>query len=392
MTDSKRCMNCETTESTVFRSLKDKKWEEAENNNLTKEKWVKGGTSNEGLDTLANLGVTTTSRAVDKRKKRVADAHEKYVEDSFLKNSGNAFVLNIDDYHNIHVPQQADSTNTSRPAHMATIIANPCPVSAIPRNGALNPRIIDNKLIMKHLDKRFIINLGIPYNEHRLGHTGNLKSVENYTNALRIVHDQELMQGYLSDHIIPVVADWPGQFFIRKAIVHRLFLNNEVVPPFVASFAPIMGPLHVSLNGRKLVYKKNSFLFNDIYKEIFGKKKNLDNLIPLVLDVYAAHHREGNWQVYEEACMRCWCDLFLRFDQRNYKHSPLIFFSDIFFWMDTNHPMMNLVTNHLASLSDCPVETVHSIIRQRTAKFFTASQLQKEARFIFQHRDDNTFR
>ncbi|RIB07276.1 hypothetical protein C2G38_2274799 [Gigaspora rosea] len=487
MTNSKRCMNCETTESTVFRSLKDKKWEEVENNNLTKEKWVKGenplqrlrreaklvrissgevevtarkevditykdvGTTIEDMEKASMIDLVGTIEAMTRifyerehvnkegpiysyeelressrqKKERVADAHEKYVEDSFLKNSGNAFVLNIDDYHNIHIPQQADSTNTSRPAHMATIIANPCPVSAIPCNGALNPRIIDDKLIMKHLDERFIINLGIPYNERRLGHTGkctddevierltlhsyndrlvekkgdrhiqntilfdfvegNLKSVENYTNALRIVHDQELMQGYLSDHIIPVVADWPGQFFIRKAIVHQLFLNNEVVPPFVASFVPIMGPLHVSLNGRELVYKKNSFLFNDIYKGIFGKKKNLgkkprpwridlilylmrvawldisnviyskfghtcknleflyltdllDNLIPLVLDVYAAHYREGNWQAYEEACMHC------------------------------------------------------CIIRRRTAKFFTASQLQKEARFIFQHRDDNTFR
>lgn len=69
-----------------------------------------------------------------------------------------------------------------------------------------------------------------------------------------------------------------------------------------------------------------------------------------------------------------------------------MFFSDIFFWMDNNHPMMNIITNYLASLSDCPVETVHSIIRRRTGKFFTADQLQKEARFIFQHRDDNTFR
>ncbi|CAG8857614.1 21625_t:CDS:2, partial [Gigaspora margarita] len=130
-----------------------------------------------------------------------ADAHENYVENSLLKNPGNAFVLNVDDYHNIHVPQQADSTSTSRPAHMATIIANPCPILAILRNGALNSKIIDDKLIMKHLDERFIINLGIPYNEHRLGRTGdrhiqntilfdfvegNLKSVEDYTNALRI--------------------------------------------------------------------------------------------------------------------------------------------------------------------------------------------------------------
>jgi hypothetical protein len=118
----------------------------------------------------------------------------------------------------------------------------------------------------------------------------------------------------------------------------------------------------------------------------------LSNLIPLVLDVYAVHHREGNWLAYEEACMRCWSDLFLRFDRRNYKRAPLMFFSDIFYWMETNHPMIDMVTNYLASLSDCPVEIIHSIIRRRTAKFSTAQQLQKEVRFIFQHREDNTFR
>ncbi|CAG8681291.1 17122_t:CDS:2 [Gigaspora margarita] len=53
---------------------------------------------------------------------------------------------------------------------------------------------------------------------------------------------------------------------------------------------------------------------------------------------------------------------------------------------------MDIVINHLVSLSDCPVETVHSIIRRRTPKFFTADQLQKEARFTFQNREDNAFR
>ena len=56
----------------------------------------------------------------------------------------------------------------------------------------------------------------------------------------------------------------------------------------------------------------------------------LSNLIPLVLDIYTVHHREGNWLAYEEACMRCWSDLFLRFGRRNYKCAPLMFFSDIF--------------------------------------------------------------
>ncbi|RIB07392.1 hypothetical protein C2G38_2214559 [Gigaspora rosea] len=437
------------------------------------------GTSNEGIDTLANLGVSTMSRSVDRRKKKIADAHEKYVENALSKYLDKAFVLNIDDYHNIHVPRQSDSTSTSRPAHMATIVANPCSITAIPRNGMLNPKFIDSELIIKHLDERFITTLGIPYHERCQNYRGecfddkliekltlhsyndrlvekasdrhiqnailfdfvggNLKGVEDYTKALQIVYNQESMQEYLSNHVIPIVADWPGQFFIRKAIAHRLLLDNEVIPSFVTSFLPIMGPLHVSLNSRELVFKQNSLLFNDIYKGIFGKKKNLgkkprpwridlilhlmraawldisnivyskfghtcknieflyltdllNNLIPLVLDVYAVHHREGDWAAYEEACFRCWSDLFLRFDRRNYKRAPLMFFSDIFFWTETNHPIMNMITNHLASLSDCPVETVHSIIRRRTAKFFTADQLQKEARFMFQTREDNAFR
>ena len=64
-----------------------------------------------------------------------------------------------------------------------------------------------------------------------------------------------------------------------------------------------------------------------------------------------------------------------------------MFFSDVFYWMETNQPMVDMITNHLASLSDCPVETVRSIIRRCTAKFSTAEQLQKEA----QQQHENAF-
>ncbi|CAG8681301.1 17123_t:CDS:2 [Gigaspora margarita] len=107
-------------------------------------------TSNEGLDTMANLGVTTTSRAVDKRKKSASDAHEEYVENALLKFSDNAF--------------RAKS--------------NPCPILAIPCNGAFNPKFIDDELIMKHLDERFIINLGIPYHERVRGCIGECSDDE----------------------------------------------------------------------------------------------------------------------------------------------------------------------------------------------------------------------
>ena len=80
---------------------------------------------------MVNLGATTTSRAVDRRKKKVSDVHGEYVEKCLLLHLEKTLVLNIDDYHNVHVQRQADTTNTSWAAHMVTIIANPCSRPAI---------------------------------------------------------------------------------------------------------------------------------------------------------------------------------------------------------------------------------------------------------------------
>jgi len=38
-------------------------------------------------------------------------------------------------------------------AHMAMIMVNPCPIPAIPRNGAINPKIVDTELITRHLEE-----------------------------------------------------------------------------------------------------------------------------------------------------------------------------------------------------------------------------------------------
>ena len=52
------------------------------------------------LDSVnTSLGATTTSRAVDRKKKQVADEHEKSVENAFTKYSKSTFLLNVDDYH-----------------------------------------------------------------------------------------------------------------------------------------------------------------------------------------------------------------------------------------------------------------------------------------------------
>src|ERR1044071_5586753 len=71
------------------------------------------GTSNEGLNILANIGITTMVRAVDRRKKKMLDAYGEYVKNALIKYLENVLVLNIDDYHNIHIQRQSNTTDTS---------------------------------------------------------------------------------------------------------------------------------------------------------------------------------------------------------------------------------------------------------------------------------------
>ena len=76
-----------------------------------------------------------------------------------MGNLEKALILNIDDYHNIHVQRQSDTTNTSWAVHMATIIVNPCSAPAIPRNGVLNPKIAN-------LGIRYYDRIKVPRNSY----------------------------------------------------------------------------------------------------------------------------------------------------------------------------------------------------------------------------------
>ncbi|CAG8715940.1 39346_t:CDS:2, partial [Gigaspora margarita] len=161
------------------------------------------GTSNEGLDTMATLA---------------SDAHEEYVENALSKFPGNAFVLNVDDYHNIHVPRQSDSTSTSRPAHMTTIIANSCLLLALPHNGAFNPKFIDDELIIKHLDEQFIINLGIPYHER-------VRDCIGY-----VITDRHLPRGFVTARkpFTNVLCDYRFcDYFLKKEIKRNVEALKE---------------------------------------------------------------------------------------------------------------------------------------------------------------------
>ena len=177
-----------------------------------------------------------------------------------------------------------------------------------------------------------------------------LHSSEDYIKALDAVISVPAMKNYLEKgNIIPIVADWPGQIFLRTSISRYLtFGEHSNIPATILFFLPIIGLLHISLNSQELVFLQYQPFFAALYKYIFGEKKPLaqkpkpwrinlilelsrsawqeisaivnikfglckdseylalkdflDNTISLVLDIYAVFFRARDFNAYIESC------------------------------------------------------------------------------------------
>ena len=427
------------------------------------------GTPNSTIDTLATLGLTTTSRSISYHKDSVSEKHPMTVESSLSDSAANAMVLNIDDYHSIHTKRMPNTTTTSTAVHLATILLNPIKNEvAISKQDIHNPALVDASLIKVGIEGQFMSAYSQPHNqrwgfrivddetkleelavhsydvrlkEKRITRSmkdvvlvdllhSDLHSVESYVNAINIVASVPTIDEYIKEgNVIPVVADWPGQIFLRTAISRYLIHgSSSKITDKVLSFLPIIGPLHISLNSRELIFLQYQPFFSAMYKYVFGERKPLaqkpkpwrinlllelsrsawqeiaaivemkfghvckdaeyvtlkdflDNVIPLVLDIYALFFRAGDFNSYVESCFRVWT-IFLKFRRKNYTKAPLMFLSDIFYWQSKNHSILKTMNAELPKFSDSPVEIFHSLLRRNTEKHLTANQIIKEARYI----------
>ncbi len=67
---------------------------------------------------------------------------------------------------------------------------------------------------------------------------------------------------YLERFVVPLVGDWPCQFYIRQ-VVYNESIHNLI---------QFIGPLHVSLNARENILLKFHFSF-EFYSFLFHGKK-----------------------------------------------------------------------------------------------------------------------
>ena len=387
----------------------------------------------------------------------------------YLCSTNSALVLNIDNYHSIHTKRMPDTTTTSSAEHLATILLNPIKNQpAIPREDIHNPTLIEAQLIKIGIENNFMSTYSLSHNQRwgfhlvsnktkleeltvhsydvRLKEKRNtrslkdavlvdlleskLHSMEAYINAINVAASVPTINRYIEDgNVIPVVADWPGKIFLRTAISRCLIYGNSSgITNKVLSFLPMMGPLHISLNSRELIFLQYQPFFSGMYSYIFGARKKLaqkpkpwrinlllelshsawqeiskiieikfgyackdveyialkdllDNMIPLVLDIYALFFRAGDFNSYIESCFQVWV-IFLRFHCKNYTKAPLMFLSDVFYWQSKNHSILEIMNAELPKFSDLPVEIFHSLLRRSTEKHLIADQIIKTARNI----------
>lgn len=394
--------------------------------------------------------------------------------------------FNIDDYHSIHEWRRPNSTSLSSATHMATCISKKIEnVLAVPANynniPLFNPKNIEASTIIYRLINDYKGRFDLSYNyikkewiqneminendfdqlellsvhlydanieerkEERSMKTvrildikeQNLRSLEDYLSAIKMITDIKSLVEYIKSHPIPVIADFPGQLFIRKIIT--LYLKNrqnniqQIDLDCILNFIPILGPLHVSLNSRENVVLLHHDFFKKLYCNVFektkfpekpkpwkinyilqfardgwleisnmivekfGKTKDteyrmmidlLDNIIPATLDIYAVLFRSGAFEQYLETIFRIWT-FFLRWNRKNYKKLPLVFLSDYFYWKNNNHPFAKLLENSLVNFNDYFVENVHSRIRAQTHRFSSAESIIQETFIIDSHKNES---
>jgi len=391
------------------------------------------GASSSSIDTLANIVISVTRKTVNRQKNLTSNEHQQNVDDYCLQNIKNMFILNIDDYHNIHRRNQPTLLQTHNIYHFVTILLNTnskisrIPFYSLDNTSIHNSKGIDSELIINNLKYNFMNQLSKSYYErkelwkqyliedsyenrveqlniydydgriqscHELRSMSNSKLVNFILHSLHSTKDYiECIdfifkaferiedigeENYLNNFIIPIIADWPGQVNIRRAITLRIKNGfTSEIPEKVLNLIPMIGPLHISLNSRETLFQTYHFFFEMLYHDLFGNKKILsqkpkqtvislilhltyhgwknirdivmkrfrslkdaeyqmmidllDNSIPLTLDIYTILFRSGYFEGYLESVIKIWI-LFQRLRRHNYNKAPLMFLSDVFYW------------------------------------------------------------
>ena len=272
------------------------------------------GISNEGIESLRNLGIAAHPQTIRASTKSSSFSHSDHVL-TFIESAieNNHFMLFlIDDYHNIHTKHRPEEKTQTQAIHMATLLLKVFPeVKAVSNHGVnllpqypveipsvkrfiacsmskLSKTYAENMpdwVVSKYFDPeaerhRLLVHDYQQTEIQQMRSMKNTKLVDSIELPLKSLDDaltavnKVLSSGlnkYLSQFIAPFIGDWPMQFFIRQLV----YSNAPTVPATLKNVIPLIGPLHTSLNARECVLLLFHEVFADLYAFLFRKKAKL---------------------------------------------------------------------------------------------------------------------
>ena len=108
---------------------------------------------------------------------------------------------------------------------------------------------------------------------------------------------------YFLDNYRVFVCDFPGQYHLRKAVMHA-WLGHMDPNQRIKTIVSILGPLHLSLNSREMVVLKYiSLLWLPFYRFIFGANKVLAKKPKLWRIALIFTLADGGWRMVRSAVL-----------------------------------------------------------------------------------------
>ncbi|CAJ0833185.1 12733_t:CDS:2 [Entrophospora sp. SA101] len=182
--------------------------------------------------------------------------------------------------------------------------------------------------------------------------------------------------------------DYPGQFYVRRAISSCInSASTSELSTLLLHIVAMIGPLHDSLNSHEAVFLLIYAFFNKLNCEVYLKKKKLAKRPkPYKINVLLELDASG-WSLIQKEVLAKFCNCKnpeVRYGCKNYNKLPLAFFSDVFYWFTTHHPMASIIEQNFHLLNDYYVENFHSSFHLQTSKSNSSEQIITQAKIIDQ--------
>lgn len=156
------------------------------------------------------------------------------------------FVLNIDDYHDLHESRQPNATSLSRIAHMATLLINtssniaPVPFFSNNNHSVHNPNGIEASLIKRTLINQYMMTFNVSYNTR--------KSTWNQLPDVSTIGEAELIESLTIHSYDADLSEKHIRNFSSTKLIDFIPSNLKNTEDYLKALNEFMGYIHIWLS------------------------------------------------------------------------------------------------------------------------------------------------